>query len=383
MISYCTNIHPGESWNEVFANLEKHVPDVRSAVSSDRPFPIGLRLSFAASSELDRDAAFWFREWCELNSFFVPTINGFPYGNFHAGAAGAVKEQVYLPDWRSSARVDYTIRLADLLNIWLPDGIRGSISTVPVGFSNHIREDDLGIVRRNLHSVLEHLDRLRQKSGKEIILSLEPEPGCFLEKTADVAAFFERMKFSAALKAGLGVCFDCCHQAVEFENPSESLELLAETNIRIGKIQISSALRLKDPDRATLEKFCEPCYLHQVVVRDEEGVVRRYADLPEALQRHRSGRGDEWRIHFHVPIFADRMEGYDTTRFFIEEALPLIDQNMLLEVETYTWEVLPPKLRMETATKSIIREIQWLKEKRNETHGRSECGGADPRSHRG
>ena len=364
MITYCTNIHPGESWGDTFNNLQTYIPSVATAVSAAAPFPIGLRLSGRASLEVDERASAEFTEWLQSTNTFVPTLNGFPYGSFHGSV---VKENVYLPDWRDGERVDYTVRLANLLDSWLPENVQGSISTVPVAFKRGFRDED-SAVRANLMRVLEHLDRLRQKSGKVILLALEPEPGCLLETSHEVVSFFERMAFPDELRRGLGVCFDCCHQAVEFETPSHSLKLLADAGITVAKVQVSSALRVTNPERALLEKFCEPCYLHQVVIRDEAGLLNRYTDLPDALREHRSANGDEWRIHFHVPIFVGRLAQYETTGNFITETLPLIDTRTLLEVETYTWEVLPPELRMACVTQSIIREIEWLKAERNETN---------------
>jgi hypothetical protein len=358
VITYCSNIHPGESWLETFQSLRIHIPAVKNIVSPNAPFPIGLRLSSRASEEVDEHASAWFARWLREQDLFVPTINGFPHGSFHRSP---IKENVYLPDWRSPERVAYTRRLATLLDCWLPDSVLGSISTVPIGFGKCLSDDDLGCVRKNLCAVLECLDGLRQKSGKRIVLALEPEPSCFLETTDEVVAFFDRMSFSDELRQGIGICFDCCHQAVQFEDPVRSLGLLADSGILVPKVQVSSALRLKDPVRDVLTRFCEPCYLHQVVIRTQEGSLKRYVDLPEAFQGHASAEGDEWRIHYHVPIFAERVQSCDTTRFFIEELVPLLDKQTLLEVETYTWEVLPPELRMETVTGSIIREIQWLK----------------------
>ncbi|NTU42177.1 MAG: metabolite traffic protein EboE [Nitrospirales bacterium] len=360
MITYCTNIHPGESWQEVFSNISIHTLKVKEAVSPDEPFPIGLRLSNIAAQEIDEYTSKAFMAWCIQNDCYVPTINGFPYGSFHNRT---VKENVYLPDWRSRSRADYTKRLADLLDEWLPGGITGSISTVPVGFRNNFGSDDFSVVRQNLLSVIEHFDSLRQKSGKEIILSLEPEPGCVLESTEDAVQFFQRMGFPKELQDCIGLCFDCCHMAVEFENPAEALSLLSGAGIRTGKVQVSSALRLKHFDRETVKGLSESCYLHQVVIRDQRGTLTRYNDIPEAISKHKAGIDDEeCRIHFHVPIFIDRTDCYDTTRFFIEETLTLFDRETLLEVETYTWQVLPKELQKETVTESIIREICWLKE---------------------
>ena len=363
VITYCTSIHPGESWEEVYANLRTHFLAVKQAISPVDPFPIGLRLSNRASMEIDERASKEFYAWCREQGCFVPTINGFPYGAFHSSV---VKKKVYQPDWRSAKRCEYTKRLAELLYQWLPQGVAGSISTVPVGFGRHISKDEQPLVRRNLVEVLEHIHTLKQKSGKEVILSLEPEPGCLLETTAEAIQFLEQMRLPERLLDCIGICFDCCHQAIEFEEPSEAIKLLSDSGIRLGKVQVSSALRLPMFNREIAEKFCEPTYLHQVVVRQQNGVLKRYDDLPDALRLQGVESNAEWRIHYHVPIFIDGTEEQGTTQFFLKEILPLINDDMLLEVETYTWEILPPELKGTTVAESIIREIQWVKALSNE-----------------
>jgi sugar phosphate isomerase/epimerase len=356
VITYCTNIHPAETWSETERNLRAHLPAVKRAVSPDAPFPIGLWLPARAAFEIDEGSLRAFGEWCRQEGLFVPAINGFPYGRFHGAA---VKEKVYLPDWRSPERADYTRRLAELLAGWLPEGMAGSVSTVPVGFRREIRREDLGLVRSSLILVLEHLDRIGQASGKEILLALEPEPGCYLETTGDAVLFFERLDLPENLRGRIGLCLDCCHLAVEFEEPAQALGRLADAGIRLGKVQLSSALRLRDVDPQGLARFCEPTYLHQTVIRGPDGTLSRYDDLPEALQRHRAVPGEEWRVHFHVPLFLDGREEPGTTRFFVEELLPLLGEDILLEVETYTWEILPPELRGGPVTEAIAREIRW------------------------
>ena len=368
MITYCTNIHPGESWAETFDALSRHLPAIKSEFSPVEPFPVGLRLSARAVRELDAVATDRFTEWLCRHDLFVPTINGFPYGSFHAAR---VKEQVYLPDWRQSERVDYTTGIATLLDRWLPDFATGSISTVPLRFGRDLPREELAVIRENILRTMEHLDRLRQCSGKGIILALEPEPGCLLETTDDVISFLQRMEFPDSLRSTVGICLDCCHQAVEFESPKEVMGALAAAGIPVVKVQISSALRMFDPDPATLAGFCEPSYLHQTVIRDAGGKLRRYDDLPQALRLHPTGEGNEWRVHFHLPIFVEQMPGYGTTRDFITALLPSLEGTELLEVETYTWEVLPPELRTSSVDASIVRELQWLKGAWDATNRRS------------
>ena len=358
LLTYCTNIHPGEAWADVLRNLEEHLLAVKAQVSPDTPFPVGIRLSNRAANELDPRESGRFRDWCERHDCFVLTVNGFPYGQFHGGV---VKEKVYSPDWRDPARGAYTKRLADLLADWLPVGVEGSISTAPIAFKPLFDPADWPPVRRNLMDVLEHLDRIHQDRGVKIVLALEPEPCCVLETMPEVVALFERMSFPQSLSDLVGVCFDCCHQAVEFEEPAASLQLLAEAGIPIGKVQVSSSLRARGEEIGQLEGFAEPTYLHQVVARAGDGTLRRYTDLPHFAQE-KAEPPDECRVHFHVPVFADHLGHCGTTRFFLEDILPRLDPVIPLEIETYSWDVLPGELRQGPVAKSIVRELEWVKE---------------------
>lgn len=357
LITYCTNIHPGEIWDATFAALNEHLPVIKATVSPMRPFPVGLRLSNRAAVDLTPDKMSAFADWLAEQGCFVPTINGFPFGSFHGSR---VKETVYLPDWRSPERVAYTIRLADLLATLLPAGVAGSISTVPLAFKKGVDQSDLPTIRKQLKSVLTHLSRIADRQGKDIVLALEPEPGCLLETTDEVCRFFDSIALSPRLRRHLAICYDCCHQAVAFEEPSESLRRLAQAEVPLAKVQVSSALRLNGADSPLLKRFDDPCYLHQVVVRGEGGRMSRYADIGEALAGHAARREDEWRCHFHLPIHLPGSGALGTTQGFLADFLPLIGRDLLLEVETYTWGVLPDDLRDGSVTDSISREISWL-----------------------
>jgi len=370
MLTYCTNIHPGESWADVRANLEAHCVAVKAAVLPDAAFPIGLRLSNQAACDVTPDESRRFRDWCEANDCFVLTVNGFPYGQFHGTA---VKEKVYEPDWRDPARVAYTTRIADLLAMWLPAGVRGSISTVPIAFRPGFAATDWTSVRAHLVQVLEHLDAIRQRNGVEIILAIEPEPRCVLETTAEAVAFFERMHFPQGIADLAGLCFDCCHQAVAFEDPATSLAALRAAGVVIGKVQVSVSLRAVGEEIANLARFDEPTYLHQVVARDHDGSLARWIDLPDFFAESAARRSSiaECRVHFHVPIFADHLGHCGTTRFFLEDILPQLDPTIPLEVETYSWDALPAELRTESVAESVARELRWVQETLDASHRRS------------
>jgi sugar phosphate isomerase/epimerase len=355
-LTYCTNIHPGESWQEIFSAVRQYAPVVKKRISPDALFSIGLRLSCRAANEISPSDAEDFQSWCRVEGFYVATLNGFPYGTFHHAP---VKQSVYLPDWRFVERLNYTKKLADLLAIWLPDGMTGSISTVPVGFRTCINREDSRAVEKHLQAALDHLDKLAQKTGKEILLSMEPEPGCVLETTMDVIHFFTSFFLSPTQRAHLAVCYDCCHQALQFESPTESLKLLADNAIRIGHVQVSSALRLMDQEIGLLKRFQESCYLHQTVGRRADGELLRFDDLDLAIAA--SPRDvEEWRVHFHVPVFMDKTQECGSTRFFLQQILPLFPERLVLEVETYTWTILPPELQGGTVTDCLTREIEWV-----------------------
>lgn len=386
-LTYCSNIHPGESWAEVRANLGRHVLAVRDRLAVAGRFGVGLRLSAQAAIELSADDALAeFRDFLARERLYVFTVNGFPYGAFHGAR---VKEAVYLPDWRDPSRLHYTNRLANLLAALLPDepGMEGSVSTVPGAYKPALNgPDDIAAMAEHLLQHVAYLVQLRARSGRLISLALEPEPNCFLETTDEVVDFFAkhlhgasavarlmeltglgRSEAADALHHHLGVCLDLCHAAVEFEEPAECIGRLARAGIRVLKMQVSSGLRLASLTQEALHalsRYDDAVYLHQVVQRGPEGLVR-FADLPEAFASLQgSAAGHEWRVHFHVPIFLDQLGPFASTQAFVREMLALQRSRAVsthLEVETYTWGVLPEPLRTGSVDEAVARELAWAR----------------------
>lgn len=385
-LTYCSNIHPGETWSEVRANVEKFFPAVRDRVAPGQPFGIGLRLSAQAAKTLGEPAVLEeFQDFLSRNGLYVFTINGFPYGTFHGTR---VKEDVYLPDWRDEERLRYTDELAELMAKLLPDGIEGSISTVPGAYKPAMDGGaDVERIADNMIRHVAHLVELEKRTGKRIALAIEPEPHCYLETVDESVGFFQRYLFgaaavrrlgeltgqerqaaAAALRDHIGLCLDLCHAAVEFEDPVDCLQRLEKAGIRVHKMQISAGLRVAEltPDALKgLRQFNDPVYLHQVVEQGPSG-IRRFADLPDALATvngHAGGR--EWRVHFHVPIFLDDLGAFSSTRFFISKVLDIHRASPIsahLEVETYTWNVLPEHLQAGGMEQAIARELNWVRE---------------------
>lgn len=358
-LTYCTNIHAGESWPEVRANLARHVVAVKQRVSPDEPFGVGLRLSALAATELTFVATD-LKSWLDMRGLYVFTINGFPYGPFHGTP---VKEQVYRPDWLEPERAAYTNLLADVLVQLLPDSVDGTISTAPGCFRARGGSGSSARMAEQLATCAEYLHVLEQRTGKHITLALEPEPCCTLETLGEAVEFFDTHGLD---RRYLGVCLDACHAAVEFEDLEAALAALRAANITIAKVQLGAGLRVSPVDaaaRGALAPFAEGVYLHQVVARDGDQLVR-FVDLPDALADTR--RFDEWRIHFHVPIFRDLLGSLGSTQAFLADLLASHRRTPIsthLEVETYTWDVLPPEFRAEPIVDAICRELAWVKER--------------------
>jgi sugar phosphate isomerase/epimerase len=387
-LTYCTNIHSGESWPEVRANVETHVRAVKNRVCPDRPFGIGLRLGAAAARGLAHaDQLASFRTFLRENGLYVFTVNAFPYGTFHAAV---VKEQVYRPDWLEDERVAYSDQVAEVLQPLLRDhpGLTGSISTVPACFRARAQPGSDERIGQQLARHAGTLWRMAQAGGVPIRLAIEPEPECLLETVSDAVAFLQthlfagagRRAFAAAsglsearaeeaLRAHVGLCLDACHAAVEFEDPASAVEMPRTAGIGIFKLQVSAGLRVLPPDPAVLQAlrpFAEGVYLHQVVVR-RGSELQRILDLPAALDHPPPGQ--EWRIHFHVPIFRESLGAFASTQPFLAELLAIQARAPFtehLEVETYTWDVLPHQYRSEPVAEAVARELSWALEQLGE-----------------
>jgi hypothetical protein len=378
-LGYCTNVHAGADLDQTRVNLQRHALAVKQIVSPHAPLGIGLWLSASAAKCLRQDGRLGeFQAWLEGSGLQPFTINGFPYGDFHQAV---VKHQVYHPTWCEQDRLDYTLDLIAIQHQLLPQGMEGSISTLPVQWGcPEPTADDLARSAVNLAAIAEHLERLEHQTGRLIYVCLEPEPGCVLQRSSDVARFFERFllpgRNERPIRRHIRVCHDVCHAAVMFEDQAEAVGRYQAAGIGIGKVQVSSAVALcldelagEDRPRAIaqLREFDEPRYLHQTCVRSaEDATAWFFEDLPLALQSVAAQeRRGQWRVHFHVPIYVERFGLLSTSRPDIEACLQAVRQCPELshfEIETYAWTVLPESLRQPTLAEGIAAEIRWLRE---------------------
>ena len=370
-LAYCTNVHPGETWQQTFDSLNRWTLAVKTQLGNPEPYAIGLRLSDQASRELaDPKRLIEFQRWLEAHGCYIFTINGFPFGRFHGAR---VKDQVYAPDWTTAERLEYTKRLFDLLAQLLPAGLEGSVSTLPGSFKEFIRgPDQLRQIRENLWRCVEHIARLSEKSGHALHLGLEPEPLGLFENTLETLQFFEALRAQLPgdelIERHLGVNYDTCHFAVEFEEPHQAIRQFREHGIRLSKIHLSNALKLRASAETlrTLADFADDVYLHQVIARSNDGALMRYRDLPLALKQATSGANrtdEEWRVHFHVPLHCESPAGLQTTSDHVVSVIQELQSQpglcSHLEMETYTWAVLPESLRSRDVSEQLVHEYKW------------------------
>ena len=391
-LTYCTNIHAGESWPEHFAAIKRSFPLIKKQISPENAMGLGLRLSNQAGKTLiQKDKLADFKEWLKEEDGYVFTMNGFPYGGFHHQR---VKDQVHTPDWTTVDRVNYTMRLFHILSSLVPGGMEGGISTSPLSYKPWFKtHNELSTARerctKNILQVIEQLVYINSTTGVLLHLDIEPEPDGILETGVEFIEWFEnellpmgipliKKKFTVSaqhaedlIREHLRLCYDVCHFAIGFEDHTKMIDDLEKREIKIGKIQISAALKARmdlsgevtRQIRESFGKFNEPVYLHQVVAKKSDGTLIRYPDLPEALN-DQNNLATEWRAHFHVPIFVDKFGLLDTTRDEIVDVLSIQKRNPFtkhLEVETYTWEVLADELKLPIG-ESISREMKWVQE---------------------
>ena len=385
-LSYSTLVHPGDNWELMSQSLQTYVPKVKARVSPNQPFGLSLRLAAPSAETLvkDRGAREGLKRFLAENDLYLYTVNAFPYGAFKDTV---VKEQVYEPDWRSEERTQYTINVADILADVAPEDLAPSIQSAPLGFKPRVTGDDVvASYTDHVLRVAAHLVALEQRTGCTVTLALEPEPYCFLETTDEAIDYFTHHLYSGAaaetlaklahipiseahvaLRRHVGVVFDICHQAVEFEDIAASLQKLVDAGIPIFKLQEAAALWMPEVTPAvvdTLKRYSKTIYLTQTVEK-KDGKLTRFLNLEDAFAAFEKNPGPrEWRTHFHVPVFLDDLGPFRTTRFAIEDALAFHKKKPLsrqLEIETYTWDMLPENLKTGDIVDYVCRELDWVR----------------------
>jgi hypothetical protein len=385
-LTYSTLVHPADNWDQLWTSLNTYLPRVKARVSPDAPFGVCIRLAAPTAELLAASAA----ERAKLKRFladhdlYVYTVNAFPYGAFKGTI---VKEQVYEPDWRTEARTRYTINVADILADITRADIAPSIQTAPLGFKPNVTGPDvIASYTEHVLRVAAHLVQLEARTGRTVTLAIEPEPHCFLETTDETVAYFTGHLYTGAaagrlaklaaiplseahvaLRRHIGIVFDIGHQAVGFEHIPTSLQTLVDASVPIFKLQEVAAMHIPEVTQEAVDalaQYARTVYLTQTVEK-KNGRLTKFLNVEDAFAAWQTDPGPrEWRIHFHVPVFLEDLGAFRTTRFALEEALAVHKATPLsrqLEIETYTWDVLPDHLKTGDIVDYVCREIEWVK----------------------
>jgi hypothetical protein len=386
-LTYSTLVHPGDTWPEMWNSLTTYVPRVKARVCPDKPFGVSLRLSNASAEVLHSQPAerAKLKQFLADNDLYLYTVNAFPYGPFKNQV---VKEQVYEPDWRGEQRARYTMMVADILADVCGPEVNPSIQSPPLGFKPRVTGPEVvEAYAANLRRLAVHLHRLRERTGRTVTLAVEPEPACYLETTAETIEFFTQVLRSegslaalakdlgtdaegarTVLRRHIGTVYDICHQAVEFEDITESLQGLVDNDIPVFKLQEAAAVQVPAVTPAAIEelrRWADTVYLTQTIEK-RNGKLTAFLNLEDAIAAwEKDPAGErEWRIHFHVPVFLETLgEHFRTTRFAIAEALAFHKRTPLsaqLEIETYTWDVLPAHLKSGDIVDYVTLELEWV-----------------------
>jgi len=386
-LTYSTLVHATDDWDQLWKSVNTYLPAVKARMAPHEKFGVCLRTSAPSAAALTADPA----KRATLKQFFADqdlylyTANAFVYGVFKRQV---IKEEVYEPDWATPERRDYTKQVATLLAELAPEGVHPSIQSAPLGFKPKVTGPAVvEAYTNNVIDVVAHLIELEKRTGQIVTLGLEPEPRCYLETTDETIAYFQQHLFTgptaqrlakatglheadahAAMRKFTGVVFDIGHQSVGYEDIPASLHKLVAAGVPIVKLQEAASMHIPEVTPQTVEalqNFAKTIYLSQTCQK-KDGKMTWFLNLEDAFAAFQQDPGPrEWRTHFHVPVFlTDLGGGFGTTRFALEQALAVHKQTPLsthLEIETYTWDVLPAHLKTGDIVEYVCRELDWVK----------------------
>ncbi len=365
-LAYCLNLHGADDFAGVLRGMDAITLPLRDRLAGDGLFGVGMYFPAAIATHLDSaqgaaDRA-QLRAYLQRERLDPFTFNAFPFGGFHADG---LKQSVFAPTWFEDERLQYTLavgRLAAELNG--PHAGHVSISTHPGRFGPWEGAQFAEACAR-LEQVVMAFAEIESQGGARLRLALEAEPRAVAGDMASLGELLNSIREALEPRVGaeriaahLGACLDTCHASVEFESAAQAVSSVSV--LPLGKVQVSSAIRLRDPGsqplaRRELFALDEPRYLHQTTgMRGTEFL--RATDLPEVEAACADPNSawltcDEWRTHFHVPIDLQRLEGngLETTRDHALETLQELlahpelwgAPQLHVEIETYTWDILP------------------------------------------
>ena len=386
-LTYSMLVHPGDSWSDMKTSLTTYMPEVKKRFSPNAKMGVSFRMANATVQELlsNPDQRQWLKNYCLENDLYIFTVNAFPFGPFKGQE---VKAEVYEPDWTTEARTQYTMNIANILAEVTASDVEPTIQSAPLAFRPKSQSAEYqDKFNENIYRVIAHLMKLEKETGRRVKLALEPEPFCFLETIPETVEWFKKKVYSlsaaerivelsgqplaevfGAVRRYLGVVLDICHQSVQFEDIADDIKQLSEAGIPIYKLQEAAALMVENvtPEIVNeLKKYTGTIYLSQTN-QLLSGNLTRFLNLEDAIAEWEKNPGPrQWRTHFHVPVFLKDLGAFQTTRGGIDAALKVHARTPVsthLEIETYTWDVLPEHLKTGDIIEYVVRELEYVRD---------------------
>lgn len=377
IITYCSNIFKNNNGTQLLNSLNKYKKEFKSYKD------ISICVSNNIINELNEKKNLnKILTWKKINKKNIPLINGFVYKNFHQNL---IKENIYYPDWTKKERFNFTkntIFFAQKIN--KRSKICG-ISTLPITYKLWIKNNTKYNIKKAINfffEILKILIKIKKYKNILIHIDIEPEPFCLLEDCKDFIYFFkswilpeleEKIKIYLNVKKNkaknvitkhLNLCFDICHSAVMFENQKLSLDLIKKFKIKIGRVQISSAIKIKKINKHNfnhLNFLNKSPFLHQSLMKLNNLKYIKNNDFKN-IKIINNEIIKEIRIHCHVPIYKKKITNniYTTQKELKNSLMNILkyDFTRNLEIETYTYNMLYKK--KSNKIKSMIKEYNWL-----------------------
>lgn len=346
VLTYCSNIFKTKSLKKLVLNIKNYTQEFKYHKNHTS---ICLSKNLLAETKI--------KHLFLLKKNHISSINGFVYQDFHKKN---IKEKIYLPDWTSKYRFLYTQKIISIIKNYRKIKNIISISTMPISYKEWIKKKQKPII---IYKSIKNIEKTHPK--KNINISIEPEPYCLIECYLDVINFYTIWikKIIKKFKKYICICYDICHFSVIFDKHEIALNSINKKHIKIGKIQISSALKIILPTKInniklllmTFLKMKKSNFLHQCITKYKENMII-YNDIAKIIKNLINLKNSEIRIHCHIPIYKKKFKYLNTTNSETKKTIRYIKkQNKIknLEIESYTYHLFFKKF---CYTKSIKKE---------------------------
>lgn len=353
-LTYCSNIFKTNNLKKLSFNIKKY----KEKFFKKYNLNVNICLSNNLIKNINKKNLNSFREFYSIK---ITSINGFVYQNFHLKN---IKENIYLPDWTSKNRFLFTKNILTYTDSIAKKKEKISISTLPISY---IKWVNFFLNPFIFYEATQNLKKLTMQIKKSH-LDIEPEPFCLIESYSDFLKFKKNWIKTLIIKKNeksLTLCYDICHFSVIFEKQKIISKLITIDNLKIGKIQISIALKtiihykhvfIKKLTK-TLTKLKKSDFLHQSIIKNYSK-IEKFSDIYFFLKKIHLFKNKELRIHCHIPLYKKKFKYFDSTYKDTFNSLNLIKKHNLtknIEIESYTYHIFFKKFNY---YKSIKKEYE-------------------------